>query len=347
MSVKIEVVNADVLEFGADILALKFAKRLYGVDAKAVRRLQQKGVQVQSRLPTFGLSLLVDSRDALGVNEVLFLGVEPLGRFGYQSIRRFGHSTLAILGKERPSVQHLAITLHGIGFGLDESEAFRSELAGLLDAIAANEEPPALRRISMVEADPGVATRLTDLLAQLLPSGTVNEAPSLDKPDIQSLIDARVQLGTVGDDSRQKPHVFVAMPFAEEYNDRFHYGIKGAVNAVGFLCERADLAAFTGDVITWVKDRIDSATLVVADLTSANPNVYLEVGYAWGRGVRTVLLVPQGEELKFDVRSQRCLVFRSIHDLEERLAEELTSLISGTSGATTGTKMTGTKIDRF
>ena len=73
------------------------------------------------------------------------------------------------------------------------------------------------------------------------------------------------------------------MPFAEEYGDRFQYGIQGPANAAGYLCERADLASFTGDVIAWVKDRIGSAALVIADLTAANPNVYLEVGYACRR----------------------------------------------------------------
>jgi hypothetical protein len=90
------------------------------------------------------------------------------------------------------------------------------------------------------------------------------------------------------------------------------------------------LASFTGDVIVWVKDRIASAALVIADLTSANPNVYLEVGYAWGRGVRTVLVAAQGDELKFDVRSQRVLVFRSIRHLEELLTNELKALIAET-----------------
>ena len=65
-------------------------------------------------------------------------------------------------------------------------------------------------------------------------------------PDSVALGDARAHLGAVGHDSREKPHVFVAMPFAEEYADRFHYGIRGAANATGFLCERADLASFTG-----------------------------------------------------------------------------------------------------
>ena len=74
------------------------------------------------------------------------------------------------------------------------------------------------------------------------------------------------------------------------------------------------------------KNRIESAALVVADLSSANPNVYLEVGYAWGRWVNTLLIVAEGDELKFDVRSQRCLIFRSIRHLEELLTTELTSL---------------------
>ena len=116
------------------------------------------------------------------------------------------------------------------------------------------------------------------------------------------------------------------MPFDDAYADRFHYGIAGAVNAPGFLCERADLASFTGDIRAWVKERIGSSSLVIADLSTANPNVYLEVGYAWGRGIDTVLIAAEGDELKFDVRAQKCLIFRSIRHREELLTTELDAL---------------------
>ena len=76
----------------------------------------------------------------------------------------------------------------------------------------------------------------------------------------------------------------------------------------------------------WVRDRITSATLVIADLSDANPNVYLEVGYAWGRGVPTILLVRDTKQLKFDVSGQRCLVYRNIKNLEEVLRTELEKL---------------------
>ena len=128
---------------------------------------------------------------------------------------------------------------------------------------------------------------------------------------------------SVGYDSQSKPHIFVAMPFAEEMEDVFHFGIQGPVNASGFLCERADIASFTGDVVEWVKRRIASASLVIADLSGANPNVYLEVGYAWGCGRPTILLTRDTSHLRFDVQSQKCLTYKKIKDLESMLQAEL------------------------
>jgi hypothetical protein len=224
------------------------------------------------------------------------------------------------------------MTLHGVGFGLDEAEAFRAEIAGVLDAVEMHQQPPELIRVSIVERDEQAAKRLARVLNSILPTGVISDDQmqgEIEAPSAPSLGEARVALETVGRDSHYKPHVFVAMPFAEECADRFRYGIQGAANAAGYLCERADLASFTGDVIAWVKDRIDSAALVIADLTAANPNVYLEVGYAWGRGVRTVLIVAQGEDVKFDVRTQRHLEFRNIGHLEELLTKELKALTAG------------------
>ena len=70
-----------------------------------------------------------------------------------------------------------------------------------------------------------------------------------------------------------------------------------------------------------------SARLVVADLSTANANVYLEVGYAWGKGIPTVLLAKDSDDLKFDVKTQRCIAYKSIKHLEESLASELKALV--------------------
>jgi hypothetical protein len=39
-----------------------------------------------------------------------------------------------------------------------------------------------------------------------------------------------------------------------------------------------------------------------------------------------VLLAKEAQDLKFDVRGQRCLIYKSIHHLEESLTAELKAL---------------------
>jgi hypothetical protein len=143
-----------------------------------------------------------------------------------------------------------------------------------------------------------------------LPDGLVEVDRGGEMKEVGNKVTER--LGSVGYASENKARIFVAMPFADEMDDTFHYGIQGAVNAAGFLCERADLSSFTGDVMEWVKKRIAGSALVIADLSSANPNVYLEVGFAWGCGRPTVLLGRDTGDLKFDVKNQRCLVYKKI-----------------------------------
>ena len=320
-NVEIFVECGDALSFKADVLALKYAGKLYGVDRSVVHSLAEIGTDVTDSLPKPSGFYITEGKGVVGAQKVIFVGVDPIRDFGYKEIRAFARKALEALAGESPATTHLALTLHGAGYGLDETESFQSEVAGLLDAINSGDFPVSLKRITFVEANAGRAKRLSALLDQTLSHG--NREPE-GQATIR-LFDPTVsdRLRSVGYDSQSKPHIFVAMPFAEEMDDVFHYGIQGAVNAAGFLCERADLSSFTGDVLDWVKNRIASSALVIADLSDANPNVYLEVGYAWGCGRPTVLLVRDTAHLKFDVRGQRCLPYKKIRDLESSLRKEL------------------------
>lgn len=320
--VRIVVEHGDALTVKADVLALKFANALHGADRAAVRALADAVPDIRARLPKPGGFFITPTKKAAAADRILFVGVGPLRQFGYGEIRAFGRKVLEALAGEVPRTRHVVLTIHGPGYGLDESEAFESEVAGLLDAMGSGDFPADLKQITIAEANPGRATRLSALLAQLLP----DDPRGSPGRSATSLAEVPDRLRSVGYDSQGKPHVFVAMPFAEDMDDVFHYGIQGAANASGFLCERADLSTFTGDVIEWVKTRIASASLVVADLSGANPNVYLEVGYAWGCGRPTVLLIKDTAELKFDVQGQRCLVYKTIRDLEAALRSELEGL---------------------
>jgi hypothetical protein len=195
------------------------------------------------------------------------------------------------------------VTVHGVRYGLDESESFESQIAGFVDAIKSGEIPERLKIITFAEKNFGRAQRLRNLLEQVIADGLIEFDTKWNIKNVTP--DATEKLRSVGYASNSKKHVFVAMPFCADMEDLYDYGISSAVRASGFLCERADLSAFAGDVMQWVRERIRSASLIVADLTGSNPNVYLEVGYAWGCGVPTVLLVNDTDDLKFDVRGQR------------------------------------------
>jgi hypothetical protein len=114
------------------------------------------------------------------------------------------------------------------------------------------------------------------------------------------------------------------MPFSKQFEDHYYYGIRKPVEDCGFLCIRADKEYFVGDIMSWIQRHINESSVVIADLSGASANVYLEVGYAWGVGKPCILLARRGEELRFDVSGHRCIYYDSIMELET----ELTKLIS-------------------
>ena len=321
-TVSVSVKCDDAMRVPMDVLAVKFAQRPHGLDALLARAIADSGAPLVYPKP-WDTWL---SKDAPGVaaSHVLFVGVPPLAEFRYREIRRFARLVMSALAQQAPQAAHVGLTTHGAGYGLDEAEAFESEIAGLLDAIRAGEMPNRLRRITVVESDPNRARRLSALLADLFPSGSI-EAQKGSSSDIDHNSDERLR--SVGYASEAKIRVFVAMPFDRAMEDVFEFGILGPARSAGCLCERADQAVFAGDVLEWVTARIKSASLVIADLSGANPNVFLEVGYAWGCGVPTVLLRREGDADVFDVRGQRQIRYDTIKNLAQQLSKELTALL--------------------
>ena len=312
-SIEVAVEVGDVLRFRCDVLVLKYAQEFYGADRAVSNALAPE--RWESFTPDVGDYVITSSMDKLPSNKVLFVGTVPLHLFDYAQIRLFSRQSLSILSHAAPSTRHVAMTIHGVGFGLDETECFLAQLAGILDAIHEKKYPRLLERISIVELDEARAARLRRRLSDYVQGGRI----LVKANDTASTAQSRL-LDDVGLGSRNKRLVFVAMPFSEEFEDVYVFGISAPVNAFGYLSERVDLQSFTGDILTRIKERIETAILVIADLSGANPNVYLEVGYAWGRQRPTLLLVKKdADQLKFDVQGQKAIVYKSIKDLKQQL----------------------------
>ncbi|MGB7250146.1 MAG: hypothetical protein WBC73_14500 [Phormidesmis sp.] len=322
--ISIVIKQEDALTLDGDVLALKYANGFYGLAETVFETLAKQGADAKQKMPQLKDTQLFRVGSELKVKQVMFVGVGNLYDFQYREIREFSRLVLSSLAVKASETRRLIVTLHGVGYGLDEIEVLESEVAGFIDGINTGDYPKNLESIVISERSHSRALRLQAALKELLPEHGIS-VPGATR-SATSNQQASTRLQNVGYQSSSKAHVFVAMPFAANMDDTYHYGIQGAVKAAGFICERADLSSFTGDVLTWVKHRIDSATLVIADLTGANANVYLEVGYAWGRNRQTVLLIRDTEDLKFDVQGQKCILYKNIQNLEDLLRQELEGL---------------------
>jgi hypothetical protein len=117
---------------------------------------------------------------------------------------------------------------------------------------------------------------------------------------------------------------FVLIPFNEEFRG-FYEKIKAALNALGWTCSRADEKFDTPEIICTVCKNIQEASLVIADLTGKNPNVFLEVGLAFGLEKHVVLLSQNIDDIPFDTRTFRTIIYNPADF--SNLGVQLSSLI--------------------
>ena len=120
--------------------------------------------------------------------------------------------------------------------------------------------------------------------------------------------------------------VFVAMPFTEELEDLYIYGIRKCVEAVGLSCVRVDEVEHSGPIVQEIVDQIRRCRIIIAEVSDHNPNVFYEVGWAHALDRPTILLAREGTSLPFDIRHVNTIMYRNIHSLEDRLTKRLKAL---------------------
>lgn len=211
---ELAIEHSDITEFEADAVALKYAGAFHGADDTVAHLLMKTGIPGKSLQPDDGKYSYLASRGAIAAKHVLFVGVPYLDHFNYPEIQRFSAATLSILKKEAPETRQVAMTLHGTGYGLEESKSLLSSLLGLEDALKRNEVPSALQRVSIVDRDPARVARLQQVLAERFRiTGTATSvADNVFCLTIASPShDATQAMPLVSNEIRQpQPHVFVS-----------------------------------------------------------------------------------------------------------------------------------------
>jgi hypothetical protein len=127
------------------------------------------------------------------------------------------------------------------------------------------------------------------------------------------------------------PTAFVVMQFTDDYNALFTEVIKPTFEEFGYKVVRGDDASFNGMIIDDISRAIREASVVIADITPDNPNVFYEVGFAHALEKPTILLSDRRrEKLPFDVSGFRTLFYDNTiggkSNVEARLQQHLRAI---------------------
>ena len=100
---------------------------------------------------------------------------------------------------------------------------------------------------------------------------------------------------------------FVIMPFHPEFDYVYESFIRPIFESAGFEVTRADEIQSQQNILKDIVAGIESADVVVADLSDANPNVFYELGVAHGLYKRVILLTQKIDDVPFDLRTYRLI----------------------------------------
>lgn len=126
---------------------------------------------------------------------------------------------------------------------------------------------------------------------------------------------------------------FVMQPFASPLGDYYEKIYKPAIEKAGLKPVRADADIFgTGKIMDQVWHGINTAKVLVAELTSRNPNVFYELGLAHALKKPVVLVSAHETDVPFDLQHIR-VIYYDVNDpfwgtkLIEKVAENILSAI--------------------
>ena len=120
--------------------------------------------------------------------------------------------------------------------------------------------------------------------------------------------------------------VFVLTPFHQRFDNTFDL-IFQVCNKVGLKCIRGDEEFINGPVLNHILKEMLSAAIIIANIDGRSPNVYYELGIAHALDKNVILVSSSLEEVPFDVKSHRLIIWESNEQLQSNLNLTLTRLL--------------------
>jgi hypothetical protein len=125
------------------------------------------------------------------------------------------------------------------------------------------------------------------------------------------------------------PIVFTLMPFGGDHDEIYKYSLKPTIERFEFECRRADEIQDPTNITADIINNIDTAALIIADLTGSNPNVFYELALAHAFNKPTIMISRDVDAIPFDLRTYRVVLYKNdakeLKYLESQLSGMLTA----------------------
>jgi len=170
--------------------------------------------------------------------------------------------------------------------------------------------------------------RLSSNRIEMSLSGPIKPAPVIEKE--LSELGSRIE-NDLSTEFLQK--CFILMPFKKEdleivYNDF----VKPSIEELDLHCIRGDDIFGDNIVMDDIVKLIKESTILVADLTYRNPNVFYELGLAHALGKKVLLLAQSIEDVPFDLRHRRVCLYnyspKGCKELEKEIVEHIRAILN-------------------
>lgn len=148
--------------------------------------------------------------------------------------------------------------------------------------------------------------------------------------DTDGLLQVRPLWGEPTRRSQFQSDIFMIMPFRERFNQVYENIVIPTAAELNLTIKRGDdFASTRGSIMQEVWSALNACRLVIAEVTDINANVYYELGIAHTLGKPTILITQQTdfEQVPFDIRHLRFIVYNDTIEGGQKLEEELKNTI--------------------
>ncbi len=131
---------------------------------------------------------------------------------------------------------------------------------------------------------------------------------------------------------------FVIQPFdAGRFDKRFEQVFTPAIKAASLEAYRVDKDLKADVPIEAIENGIKSAAVCLADITTDNPNVWYELGYAFACGIPVVMVCSEpreGKKYPFDIQHRTVIPYTAeapgdFIDLQQNITDRLLATVEG------------------